>query len=400
MSLLLVFAVCLLLAVLISERAHRTVLSTAVVFLVAGVVAGEGVLDLVPLRPEDDIVARLAELALFSVLFTDGMRVGVRDLRSAWRLPGRALLLGLPLTLLGTAVLAAVVAGLPLGHAFLLAAVLTPTDPVFAAAIVGREEISGRLRHLLNVESGLNDGLALPVVVVLLEVVAGDELTLGALGTELALGIAIGVVVPLVAIRLERSPLFSASLAYQPLNGVAIGLIVLALGSLTHANLFLAAFSAGITIATIAPDVRTSFHAFGENVAELLKLAALLVLGTLISPSFLAEIPVLGYVFAVLALVLIRPIALGIALIGSSLSGRELAAAAWFGPKGFASVVYALLILESGVDRADQLFHLAALVIAASIVAHSSTDVVVARYLIDDIAGSSPADQDGRDEVG
>ena len=172
MSLLLVFAVCLLGAVLVSERAHRTVLSTAVLFLAAGLAVGEGVLDLVPLRPEDDIVARLAELALFSVLFTDGMRVGLRDLRSAWRLPGRALLVGLPLTLVGTAVIAALVAGLPWGHAFLLAAALTPTDPVFAAAIVGREEISGRLRHLLNVESGLNDGLALPVVVILLEVVA------------------------------------------------------------------------------------------------------------------------------------------------------------------------------------------------------------------------------------
>lgn len=399
MSLLLVFAVCLLIAVLVSERAHRTVLSTAVVFLAGGVVVGEGVLDLVPLQPEDDVVARLAELALFSVLFSDGMRVGVRDLRSAWRLPGRALLFGLPLTLLGTGLLAALVAGLPWGHAFLLAAALTPTDPVFAAAIVGREEISGRLRHLLNVESGLNDGLALPVVVILLEVVTGDELTLGALAVELALGVAIGVAVPLLAIRLERTRYFSASLAYQPLNGVAIGLIVLALGSLTHANLFLAAFASGITIATIAPDVRASFHAFGENVAELLKLAALLVLGTLISPSFFAEIPIAGYVFAVLALVLVRPIALGVALIGSPLTGRELAAAAWFGPKGFASVVYALLILESGVRLADELFHLAALVIAASIVAHSSTDVVVARYLVNDITGPPPTGQ-RRDQVG
>lgn len=110
----------------------------------------------------------LAELALFSVLFTDGMRVGWRDLRSAWREPGRALLLGLPLTVLVTAVLAHVVAGLPWLHAFLVGAVLAPTDPVFAAAIVGREEVPRRLRHLLNVESGVNDGLVLPVVLVLL----------------------------------------------------------------------------------------------------------------------------------------------------------------------------------------------------------------------------------------
>ena len=105
----------------------------------------------------------IAELALFSVLYTDGMRAPVRDLVSAWRLPGRALLLGLPLTLLGTALLARYVVGLSWAESILIGAALSPTDPVFAAAIVGREGIPSRLRFLLNVESGLNDGLALAI---------------------------------------------------------------------------------------------------------------------------------------------------------------------------------------------------------------------------------------------
>ena len=117
-----IFAITLLLAVLISELAGRSVLSTAVLFLFAGFVAGEGILGLVPLQPDNPVVAQLAELALFSVLFTDGMRVGIRDLLSAWRLPGRALLLGMPLTFAGTAVLAHSVAGLPWPEAFLIGA--------------------------------------------------------------------------------------------------------------------------------------------------------------------------------------------------------------------------------------------------------------------------------------
>ena len=137
MTALLVFAMTLLAAVLVSDLADRSVLSTAVLFLLAGVVAGDGVLGAVSLRPDDPAVAMLAELALFSVLFTDGMRVGLSDLASAWQLPGRALLLGLPLTLLGTAFLAHWVAGLPWAESFLIGAVLSPTDPVFAAAIVG-----------------------------------------------------------------------------------------------------------------------------------------------------------------------------------------------------------------------------------------------------------------------
>ena len=94
---LLVFAIALLLAVLVSELAYRSVLSTAVLFLVIGVAVGKGRLGLIPLEPGDPIVVGIADLALFSILFTDGMRVGFQDLRKAWRLPGRALLLGLPL---------------------------------------------------------------------------------------------------------------------------------------------------------------------------------------------------------------------------------------------------------------------------------------------------------------
>ncbi len=380
MELLLAFSLVLLVGVLISGLAHRSVLSTAVLFLLAGFLLGEGVLGVVDLRAGDGIVTVLAELALFSVLFTDGQRVGLRDLVDAWRLPGRALLLGMPLTFLVTALLAVTVADLPWHEALLVAAVLAPTDPVFAAAIVGREEVPGRLRHLLNVESGLNDGLALPVVLVLVTVVGGPGVEYGALAGELGLGLVIGVVVPLVAVLLLRSRFTSATSTYEALTPVAVGLIVLSLAELTHANLFLAAFAAGVTIATLAPELRDAFEQFGELVAELLKLVAILVFGALISPAFLGEIPVLGYVFAVLALVVARPLAIGVSFTGSRLPWEEQAAVAWFGPKGFASVVYGLIVLESGAARADEMFHLIALVVVLSILAHSSTDVPIAHY--------------------
>ncbi len=381
MELLLAFSVVLLLAVLLSGLAHRTILSTAVLFLVAGFVLGEGVTGVLPLRPSDGIVLTLAELALFSVLFTDGMRVGVRDLRRAWRLPGRALVLGMPLTFAITAALAHWVAGLPWAESLLVGAVLAPTDPVFASAIVGRPEVPAQLRSLLNVESGVNDGLALPVVLVLLAVVSGDDdgVSAGLLAGELGLGIAIGVAVPAVAALFLRSRFTSTATTYEGLAAVSIGLIVLALAEVTHANLFLAAFSAGITVASLAPDLRESFELFGELITELLKLSAILVFATLISPAFLGEIPLLGYVFAVLALVLARPLAIFAALLGSGLPRWQQAAAAWFGPKGFASVVYGLLVLEAGSPRADEMFHLIALVIVASILTHSSTDVPIAR---------------------
>ncbi|GAA3293331.1 cation:proton antiporter [Dactylosporangium vinaceum] len=386
MSLLLVFAVVLLVAVLLSALAHRTVLSTAVVFLAAGFLAGDGVFGLVHVDAGSPVVSSLAELALFAVLFTDGMRVGWNDLRSAWRLPGRALGLGLPLTLLVTAVFARYVVGLGWVESLLVGAILAPTDPVFASALVGNDKVPGRLRHLLNVESGVNDGLALPFVVILLALVAHDEhLHALEIGWELLLGVAIGIAVPWLAIRLERTRWFAVSEQYAPLNAVAIGLLVLALGKATHANLFLAAFAAGITVATIGHKEREAFEHFGELVAETLKLAALLVFGALLSPAFFGGIGWAGWLFAILALVVARPVALWLSFLRSGLAAREQLAAMWFGPKGFASVVYGLLVLASGVAAAGGIFTLVALTIVLSIVLHSSTDIVVARSFVPEL---------------
>lgn len=384
-TLLLAFAAVLLLAVLISSLAHRTILSTAVLFLVAGFLLGDGVLGVIPLEPGDSVVSTLAELALFAVLFTDGMRVGWSDLRNAWRLPGRALGWGLPLTLIITALLAHYVAGLGWVESLLIGAVLAPTDPVFAAALVGNERVPPRLRQLLNVESGVNDGLALPFVIIFLAIAEhAEDLHLPELGLELALGLAIGVIVPWVALLLERTRWFSASTQYEPLNAVAIGLLVLALGKVTHGNLFLAAFAAGVTVATFGKQQRESFEHFGELIAEIFKLAALLVFGALISPALLGAVGWTGWLFALLALFLARPLAIGLSFIQSGLGVREQAAVAWFGPKGFASVVYGLLVLNAAIPVSAQVFNLVAVTIVLSIVLHSSSDVVVARWFDDE----------------
>ncbi|MGE0683487.1 MAG: cation:proton antiporter [Candidatus Binatia bacterium] len=379
MTAVLAFAVTLLLAVLISDLAHRSVLSTAVLFLLAGFLAGDGMLSIMPLQADNPVISIFAELALFSVLFTDGMRVGFRDLTSAWELPGRALFLGLPLTLLITAALAYVVADLSWPEALLFGAILSPTDPVFAAAIVGREEVPARLRHLLNVESGLNDGLALPLVLIMLAMLGETEVGFHTF-LELVIGVAVGIVVPWIAIRLEETRFFATTSEYEPLHAFAIGLLVFSIMALTHANEFLAAFAAGITIATMSKNLREEFQKFGELVTELLKLAGLLVFGALILPQFLGEISWSGYILVLLVLLLARPLALGVALLGSQLTSKEKVTVAWFGPKGFASVFFGLLILEAGVERSDHLFHLVAVVIAGSIIAHSSTDVLVARW--------------------
>ena len=388
---LLTFAIVLFLALLVSDLADRSVLSTAVLFLAAGFLVGPGMLNILHLTHDSPVVMHLAELALFSVLFTDGMRAGIRDLINAWHLPGRALLLGMPLTLIATALLVYFLAGVSWIEALLIGAILSPTDPVFAAAIIGRKEIPGRLKHLLNVESGVNDGLALPFVLICLSVIGHYEAGYAGLALELLLGVAIGVIVPWIACWLRTSRFFGVAKPYEPLFAVAIGLIVLATASLTHANIYLAAFAAGVTVASTRPSLREEFHRFGELITELLKLATLLVFGALMSPQLFAQLNATDYLFALLALILARPAAMLLALWRSELDWRERLTAGWFGPKGFASVVYGLILFQRNVPNADHLFHLIALVITGSIIAHSSTDVLLARAFVEE-DGTEPGE--------
>lgn len=381
---LLIFAATLLVAVLFSALAGRTVLSAAVLFLVVGFMIGSETTGVLSFDSTSDEVSTIAEIALFVVLFTDGMKMGWVDLRKAWRLPGRALGWGLPLTLGITAVLAHFLLGLDWPEALLVGAILAPTDPVFAAALVGNMKVPQRLRQLLNVESGVNDGLALPFVVVFLAVSSGsDELHLGELGLELLAGTAIGIAVPWIVIKALHTRLFAAAGVFEPIVPIAIGLLVFALSSYTNANLFLAAFAAGVMVATVGQKEREAFEEFGEIISELLKLLALMVFGALLSFKFLGEIDWTGWVFAILALVAARPAALYVSFLGSGLSMREQVAAMWFGPKGFASVVYVLVVVSAGIPAGDLIFHIVALTIALSIIAHSSTDVVVARSFIE-----------------
>ncbi|MDT0306509.1 cation:proton antiporter [Streptomyces sp. DSM 44917] len=392
MVLVAVFGVGLLIAVLLSGLAARSVLSTTLIFLLGGALVSEGFLDWIHITAEDDIVAVTADLALFAVLFTDGMHVSFPALRTGWRNPVRALALGMPLALVGMAVLTHFLVGLDWTTSFLVGAVLAPTDPVFASAIVGRKEVPARLRQLLNVESGVNDGLALPVVLLLIAAAGPSahsaEADVAVIAAELALGLGLGLCFPLAVRALAGFRLLGAEPRLQPLLPLAVGVTLYAVCHLTHANPYLAAFSAGAVLASVSPEGKRAFEPLGDALAELAKYAALLVFGALLTPGLFGDLSMGGYAAAVLAILLIRPASMLLSLAGTGFDRRERLTAAWFGPKGFASVVYGLLVLQAGIPQGEEAYTLIAVCIAFSIVAHSSTDVPIARrFHVDDLVG-------------
>jgi NhaP-type Na+/H+ or K+/H+ antiporter len=399
MALVLAFGVVLLISVSLSGVAARTVLSTALLFLVAGALLGQGGFGLVDIPSDGPFVTGLADLALFTVLFVDGQRAGLPALKEGWRLSGRALGLAMPLTMVGIAVPAHYLAGLDWSTAFLVGAILSPTDPVFASAIVGREDVPLRLRRLLNVESGLNDGLALPFVLIFIATATNAETHLGEVALELVAGLALGVVVPAAVVLAWRSRILTAEPRLQALGPLAIAVILYAACHLTHANPYLAAFAAGSTIATLDRVAAERFEHFGDLLSETTKFAALLVFGALITPDRISDLSLGDWAVAVIAILLVRPAAMLLSLLRTSLPARERSVAAWFGPKGFASVVYGLLAVQAGIPSGDHVFDLVAVTIALSIVLHSSTDVPVAKALRVEPPDNLPTGGPGPEEV-
>ena len=277
MLLLILCAVTLMVAVLVSDLARRSMLSTSVLFLIVGVtMAGLHVGELSAGRP---LVQHVAEVALASTLFTDAMRLPLRDLRAIWHLPGRALFVGLPMTLLISATLTKILIGLPWTQSLLVSAVLSPTDPVLAAAIVDARRVPGRLKQLLNVESGPNDGLALPCVLLLLGRLQSHKTASYVIVGELAGGVALGVALAAATIWTYRLRFFGATPLYRPLFAFALLMMTWSIATQAHVNAFLATFAAGVTLTTLSPQARQHFGPMGERLSELLKLAALLVFG-------------------------------------------------------------------------------------------------------------------------
>lgn len=390
MELTVVFGASLLVAVLLSALARRTVLSLPLLFLGIGVLVGNGAFGLVSVHPGAPIVTHATDVALFAVLFSDGMRAFRPGGPGQWHLPARTLLIAMPAAAAVVAVLTYLLTGLPVLAALLVAAVLAPTDPVLVSGLLRREQVPHTLRHTLNVESGLNDGLALPAVLVLIAALSTQRETHPLmLLLELAGGLALGVTLAAGFALLLRLPKTRTSDVLQPLGPLAIALCLFGAADLLHVNPYLAAFAAGAVLTRMAAATAEAFEPLGEQLSELAKFFALLLFGTLLHPDLLGHLSLGTVAMAVLVLVLARPLAVLLSLARTGFKHRHRLAVAWFGPKGLASVIYALYVLQSPVPGAERIFAIVALVVVLSIAVHTTTDVPLARRVhTEELAGA------------
>jgi sodium/hydrogen antiporter len=362
-----------------------TALSASVLSVALGVLLAA--LDVVNVDANDQSIVELIELALILTLFSDGMFVERELLRRHWSPVARALAIAMPITMALLALAAkALFPSLGWAEAFLLGAVLSPTDPVVTSAVVTSRLVPTSVRHTLNLESGLNDGLALPFVLffLVLATPGGDPGGEAAkLAGEALAGGAIGFALGTLGGRLHHHlPGGGLTARYEGIYSVGFALLAFGLSEVTIGNGLIATFVCGIALGAGEREVPEAFVEFAENASTIFQVLTFFVFGALIvATGFDHSIPPL-VVFVVFALLVARPLAVLLSFIRTGISRPKKSFMAWFGPKGVASMLFALFVLKSDVGQGELIFDVAAITIIASIVAHGLTDTVGARWLV------------------
>lgn len=359
-------------------------------FTVAGYLLANPDWGLLTVDVETEQVHSLAEITLALILFSDAARVNITELRRDVSLPLRLLGIGLPLTLiLGGVVAALFFDDFTWALAGFVGAALAPTDAALSAQVISDERVPGRLRRALNVESGLNDGIATPVVTFMLAVAAGQlgivsesesEIIGAALG-DLGIGIGIGLI---LGIGTAAAMNYASRHEWTLGGGRRIATLVLAIGAFAAAlaiegNGFIAAFVAGIAFGTVLDeDVMEVERAvqLPELGGQLLALVVWFLFGATLLPVAFDHLdtPVVG--FALLSLTLIRMLPVALSMIRSGLDQSGVWFLGWFGPRGLASVVFALLAIEElgeDTELVGEAVAVVALTVLLSVVLHGVT---------------------------
>jgi sodium/hydrogen antiporter len=397
-TVIVVVAACIAVWGLVSARLQRLLVTAPIAFMVLGLVLSHGPTAVIHPQLRSTTIRAVAEITLAVLLFADASRVHARTLEDDAAIPARLLGIGLPLTIGVGAVLA--IGLFPSGGIWVVAtisAIIAPTDAALGAAVMSDERVPTRVRRVLNVESGLNDGIATPFVNLFLAgALAAESVSAAAVGhavVDLVGGAALGAGIGLagaVLLRLAMRIGWSAP-DFRPLSVLATALLAYSVALVAGTNGFVAAFAAGMAFGTVLRDTEDVLG-FTEEVGTLLSLLVWFAFGAVMLVPGFRDANWRDFVFAVLALTVARMAPVAIALWGSKLDLATVAFIGWFGPRGLASVVFALIAVDS-LAPVDAHLVLGAVVttIALSVVAHGVTASPLARRYGAHVNGLHPA---------
>ncbi|WP_405443304.1 cation:proton antiporter [Streptomyces avidinii] len=381
---------------LVSRRLSSTPLSSAIVFVGAGIFLGPAVLDIVDWEHDAEPITVLLEATLTLVLFTDAMTVRRRDITAGGFLPGRLLGIGLPLSIGAGWLLAwPLLPGLTMWELALVGAILAPTDAALGKTAISNPRVPALVRHGLNVESGLNDGMVLPFFVLFLAAIPGthyaEEGAAGVFWRALVLSTALGLLAGGLGGRLLQWSRAKGWVTreWRQVYALAVAAAAYELGVVTDGSGFIAAWVAGFAFGFALRRYRTGSEKehpdhtsdFAENLGGLLASISLLVFGAVLLGPALENLSWQIVLYAVLSLTVVRMLPVLLSLVGSGLRAPTVAYIGWFGPRGLASVVLALLVAEEHIPGAELLGRVVAITVALSVLLHGVSAVALAeRY--------------------
>ena len=360
----------------LARRLERVGLTTPIVFVTAGFVFAQ-LFDTLDLGVERGLVKVIAEVTLVWVLFGDASQVQMSQFRRDLGTYARLLGVGLPLTVaLGTAV-AMVVLGLDPWPALLLGAALAPTDAALGASVMSNPRVPDKVRRALNVESGLNDGIATPIVLVAIAGVAASEGIAGVEGPGRAVlallvgvlvGAAIGGLGGLGARRARERGWLSEELGGPAI--LALALLAYTGALVVDGNGFVAAFVGGLVFGNVAGRGGEKEVYFVEQSGSLASMISWLIFGALAVPVIGDRFSLTVVVYVGLSLTVVRMLPVALALLGAGFDRYAVAFIGWFGPRGLASVIFALLTLEDLEDAGQEVVAVISLTVLVSVILH------------------------------
>jgi sodium/hydrogen antiporter len=373
----------------VSRRLTDTPVTPAMAFVAIGLLVGPLVADQLTAAPEGTAVRTLAEATLAVVLFADASRIKLRVLEREYSVPLRLLGIGLPLTIVAGAVLAAALFGaLNAWEAVVLAVLLAPTDAALGQAVVTEPRLPSRIRQGLNVESGLNDGICVPLLLIALAAADVEEKTatsahaVSIVAEEIGYGLLGGVgaglaAAAVVAFGTRRDLISGAWLQVIPVAGAGLAYgVAAALGG----SGFIAAFVAGALFGGLVSAESEAASRFSEELGGLLGGITFLIFGAVLLGPALKHLTWQIVLYAVLSLTIVRMLPVAIALVGSGAQRQTVAFLGWFGPRGLASIVFAVIVVEeANLAGASTILDTAYLTVGMSVLAHGATAAPLAK---------------------
>jgi len=374
-----------------SKLAERSVITAPMVFVTVGIIISFFVGEEWKEGINATWVEPIAQITLILVLFLDASTLDLKALMKDRRLPMRLLFIGLPITMImGILIAIPLFPGIDLWPLAMMAIILSPTDAALGLAVVTSEIVPLRIRQTINVESGLNDGIAFPPLLICIAVLAGHSTGESGFSywgvfilKQFVYGPLIGGLVGWIGGYLVETSSKRGWMnhMFQRLASIAIAFLAYSLAEAVHGNGFIAAFFAGMLLGTSTESIRARIHEFGEAESQALILFIFLLFGMILVPTSYSYWDAPTIIYAILSLTIIRMLPVAISLLGTELSWGTIGFIGWFGPRGIASVLYLLMmVIDLGREGYRQIIAVITLTVLLSIFLHGITAIPFSKF--------------------